>query len=73
MFLPIIEHKGGLFDAIGLGEFPLNEYKQILGDGWQQSMKIPTGKRLGKEAAEQLGLAEATPVGTAFIDAYVVS
>ncbi|CCM03980.1 uncharacterized protein FIBRA_06136 [Fibroporia radiculosa] len=59
------------FQKIGLSEFVHNGYKQ-LGAAEQQVLTagLPVGKGLSKKAAEELGLLEGTPVGSAVIDAY---
>ncbi|KAI0699834.1 Pentulose kinase [Cytidiella melzeri] len=59
------------FHKIGLGEFVENNYRQLGGvDGQVATAGLPVGKGLSKQAAEDLGLLEGTPVGSAVIDAY---
>lgn len=58
------------FSKIGLGEFVENNYRQLGGAGGQVATAgLPVGKGLSKKAAEELGLLEGTPVGSAVIDA----
>ena len=70
-FVPV---KGGwqpeFFQKIGLGDFVNNNYKQLGGvNGQIATAGLPLGKGLSKRAAEELGLIEGTPVGSAVIDA----
>ncbi|EKM59553.1 uncharacterized protein PHACADRAFT_137471 [Phanerochaete carnosa HHB-10118-sp] len=59
------------FQKIDLEEFVQNEYKQLGGaNGHVATAGMPVGKGLSKQAAEELGLLEGTPVGSAVIDAY---
>ncbi|KAJ3536076.1 hypothetical protein NM688_g6884 [Phlebia brevispora] len=59
------------FQKIGLGEFVENHYKQLGGaNGQVATAGLPVGKGLSKQAAQELGLVEGTPVGSAVIDAY---
>ena len=59
------------FEKIGLGEFVQNDYKQLGGaNGNVATAGLPVGSGLSKKAAEELGLLEGTPVGSAVIDAY---
>ena len=59
------------FHQIGLDEIVENQYSQI-GAGEPLIAGLPVGEGLSKEAAEELGLVEGTPVGSAIIDAYGV-
>lgn len=59
------------FEKIGLGELVSSGYVQI-GAG-SETLSIagePVGEGLTKTAAEELGLAQGTPVGSGVIDAY---
>lgn len=59
------------FTKIGLEEFVQSDYKQLGGaHGHVATAGMPVGKGLSKQAAEELGLLEGTPVGSAVIDAY---
>ena len=57
------------FYQIGLDEIVEKKYSQI---GADEPLigGLPVGEGLSKEAAEELGLVEGTPVGSAIIDAY---
>ena len=58
------------FTKIGLEEIVQNDYKQLGGaHGHVATAGMPVGKGLSKQAAEELGLLEGTPVGSAVIDA----
>ena len=59
------------FHQIGLNEIVENRFSQV---GACESLipGLPVGEGLSKEAAEELGLVEGTPVGSAIIDAYGV-
>ncbi|KAI0092507.1 Pentulose kinase [Irpex rosettiformis] len=59
------------FQKIGLADFVENSYKQLGGVGGQiATAGLPVGNGLSQQAAEELGLIEGTPVGSAVIDAY---
>lgn len=58
------------FNQIGLEEFVKRQYSQ-LGKGEPLIAGMPVGEGLSKDAAEELGLMEGTPVGSGLIDAYV--
>ena len=58
------------FRQIGLDELVERQYSQV-GPGEPLVAGLPVGEGLSKEAAEELGLVEGTPVGSAIIDAYV--
>ena len=62
------------FNEIGLGSVVQNGFKQIggdlvHGDGLVLTAGLPIGTGLNKQAANDLGLLEGTPVGSAVIDA----
>jgi ribulose kinase len=59
------------FHAIGLGELVDREYCPIGGRKQEDVLcaGMPVGEGLSKKAAEEMGLAEGTPVGSAIIDA----
>ena len=58
------------FHQIGLDEIVENQYSQIGADE-PLIAGLPVGEGLSKKAAEELGLVEGTPVGSAIIDAFV--
>ena len=57
------------FRQIGLDELVEKQYSQV-GASEPLIAGLPVGEGLSKEAAEELGLIEGTPVGSAIIDAY---
>jgi ribulose kinase len=58
------------FNGIGLSDFVESNYKQLGAvEGDIQTGGVPIGNGLSKKAAQELGLAEGTPVGSAVIDA----
>lgn len=75
---PEIEGSGGwndeFFSAIGLGEFVEERYKRVGGVPNENGKVLfagdVVGNGLSKLAAEEMGLMEGTPVGSAVIDAY---
>ncbi|KAI0775486.1 hypothetical protein BC629DRAFT_1527669 [Irpex lacteus] len=70
-FVPNKGWQPDFFQKIGLGDFVENNYKQLGGVGGQiATAGLPVGGGLSKQAAEELGLLEGTPVGSAVIDAY---
>ncbi|THH01759.1 hypothetical protein EW026_g1009 [Hermanssonia centrifuga] len=70
-YVPNSGWQAEFFQKIGLGEFVDNHYKQLGGaDGQILTAGFPVGMGLSKKAAEELGLVEGTPVGSAVIDAY---
>jgi ribulose kinase len=73
-FIPRVGWKREFFGAIGLGEFCETTYRQIGAEDDEQGVRtvgMPVGRGLERKAAEDLGLMEGTPVGSALIDAYV--
>jgi len=63
-----------LFNEIGLGSIVQNGFKQLgghlmHGEGLVMTAGLPIGTGLNKQAANDLGLLEWTPVGSAVIDA----
>jgi ribulose kinase len=64
--------QAGFFEAIGLPEFVEEHYRQIGAVSADEVLNagMPVGQGLSKQAAEDLGLLEGTPVGSAVIDAY---
>ncbi|PFH50338.1 hypothetical protein AMATHDRAFT_40939 [Amanita thiersii Skay4041] len=59
------------FHKIGLGELAERKFEQMgARDGQVLTAGMPVGRGLSKRAAEELGLVEGTPVGSALIDAY---
>ncbi|EMD31835.1 hypothetical protein CERSUDRAFT_109209 [Gelatoporia subvermispora B] len=69
-FVPGSGWQAEFFSKIGLEEFVQNDYVQIGKRGEVLTAGLPIGKGLSKGAAEELGLLEGTPVGSAVIDAY---
>jgi ribulose kinase len=59
------------FNQIGLEELVKRQYSQV-SKGEPLLAGMPVGKGLSKGAAEELGLMEGTPVGSALIDACVI-
>ncbi|KIK65750.1 hypothetical protein GYMLUDRAFT_39265 [Collybiopsis luxurians FD-317 M1] len=70
-FVPKKGWQPDFFKQIGLGELVDGNYKQ-LGAAHREVLTAgkPVGKGLAKKAAEEFGLVEGTPVGSAVIDAY---
>ena len=64
-YVPSGEHDE-LFLQIGLDELVEKNYSKVP----PLIAGLPVGEGLSKEAAEELGLIEGTPVGSAIIDAY---
>ena len=63
-----------LFNEFGLGSIAQNDFKQLGGDpvcgeGPVMTAGLPIGTGLNNQAADDLGLLEGTPVGSAVIDA----
>ncbi|OCH84587.1 Pentulose kinase [Obba rivulosa] len=69
-FVPGSGWKADFFSKIGLEEFVQNDYVQIGKPGEVLTAGLPVGNGLSKNAAEELGLPEGIPVGSAVIDAY---
>ncbi|KAF5346942.1 hypothetical protein D9758_010142 [Tetrapyrgos nigripes] len=70
-FVPESGWQAEFFEKIGLKELVDREYKQLgATKGQVRAAGSPIGKGLSKKAAEELGLAEGTPVGSGLIDAY---
>jgi ribulose kinase len=73
-FVPKTGWHDEFFKQIGLGQLILNGYAQMgAAEGKILTAGIPVGNGLSKRAAEELGLVEGTPVGSALIDAYVLN
>jgi ribulose kinase len=73
-FVPQTGWHNDFFKQIGLGQLVLNEYVQMgAAKGEVLTAGMPVGTGLSKQAAEELGLVEGTAVGSALIDAYVLS
>ena len=69
-YVPNSGWQAEFFKHIGLGDFVENNYKQLGGvDGDILTAGLPVGRGLSKRSAEELGLLEGTPVGSAVIDA----
>jgi len=67
-YVPNLGWQDDFFNKIGLQEFVQNHYKQLGGN--ILTAGLPVGEGISKQAAEELGLLEGTPVGSAVIDAY---
>lgn len=71
-FVPKTGWHSDFFKQIGLGQLVMNNYLQMgAEDGNVLTAGTPIGTGLSKQAAQELGLVEGTPVGSALIDAYV--
>jgi ribulose kinase len=72
-FISQVGWKDKFFAAITLTEFCETGYKQIGAEGsdGEKMVGMPVGKGLESRAAEELGLVEGTPVGSALVDLYV--
>lgn len=69
-FVPKTGWHNDFFQKIGLGQLVVNEYVQMgAEEGKVLTAGMPVGTGLSKQAAEELGLVEGTPVGSALIDA----
>ena len=68
-YIPDNGWRADFFQKIGLGEFVERDYEPVGGNVLTAGM--PVGHGLCKKAAQELGLAEGTPVGSALIDACV--
>ncbi|KAJ4472041.1 Pentulose kinase [Lentinula aciculospora] len=70
-FVPKSGWQADFFESIGLGDLVKTNYKQLgAANGEVLTAGKPIGKGLSKQAAEEFGLIEGTPVGSAVIDAY---
>ncbi|KAJ3987591.1 Pentulose kinase [Lentinula detonsa] len=70
-FVPKSGWQADFFEKIGLEELVKTDYKQLgAANGEVLTAGKPVGNGLSKQAAEELGLVEGTPVGSAVIDAY---
>ncbi|KAM6495453.1 Pentulose kinase [Amanita muscaria] len=70
-YIPDKGWRADFFQKIGLGEFVERNYKPVgAADGSVLTAGMPVGRGLSKKAAQELGLVEGTPVGSALIDAY---
>ncbi|KAF8632006.1 hypothetical protein AX17_004950 [Amanita inopinata Kibby_2008] len=70
-YIPDKGWRADFFQRIGLGEFVERDYEQMgARHGDVLTAGMPVGRGLSKRAAEELGLVEGTPVGSALIDAY---
>lgn len=71
-FVPKSGWQADFFEKIGLEELVKTNYKQLgAANGEVLTAGKPVGNGLSQQAAEELGLVEGTPVGSAVIDAYV--
>ena len=69
-YVPNAGWQPDFFKKIGLAEFVDNYYQQLGGaDGQVATAGLAVGSGLSKQAADELGLLEGTPVGSAVIDA----
>ncbi|KAK2462324.1 hypothetical protein APHAL10511_005630 [Amanita phalloides] len=69
-YIPDQGWREDFFRGIGLGSFVERDYQPIGAHGKVLTAGMPVGRGLCKRAAEELGLVEGTPVGSALIDAY---
>ena len=61
------------FHKIGLGELVDRNFAPVGGRNKEVLYAgMPVGEGLSKEAAEEMGLVQGTPVGSAIIDAFVI-
>lgn len=65
------ELRAEFFGKIGLEELIMTDYRPLGADKKLLTAGKPVGNGLSKQAAEELGLVEGTPVGSAILDAYV--
>lgn len=73
-FVPKSGWQADFFEKIGLEELVQTNYMQLgAANGEVLTAGKPVGNGLSKQAAEEFGLVEGTPVGSAVIDAYVCS
>jgi ribulose kinase len=69
-FVPKTGWQADFFKQIGLGNLVVEDYKAIgANKGNVLTAGSPVGKGLSGRAAQELGLVEGTPVGSALIDA----
>ncbi len=72
-FVPKTGWQADFFEKIGLSELVKSDYKQLgAANGNVLTAGKPVGNGLSRQAAEEFGLLEGTPVGSAVIDAYVL-
>ncbi|KAF8351030.1 FGGY family of carbohydrate kinase [Amanita rubescens] len=70
-YIPNKGWRSDFFQKIGLGEFVERDYEPMGAVGGKVlTAGMPVGRGLCKKAAQELGLVEGTPVGSALIDAY---
>ncbi|KAJ3889217.1 Pentulose kinase [Lentinula edodes] len=70
-FVPKSGWQADFFEKIGLEELVQTNYMQLgAANGEVLTAGKPVGNGLSKQAAEEFGLVEGTPVGSAVIDAY---
>ncbi|KAF8630051.1 hypothetical protein AX15_003136 [Amanita polypyramis BW_CC] len=70
-YIPDKGWRPDFFQQIGLGEFVERNYQPMGAvNGNVLTAGMPVGRGLSKRAAQELNLAEGTPVGSALIDAY---
>ena len=65
--MPTSGWQKAFFNQIGLEEFVERDYSQV-SEGEPLIAGMPVGEGLSKRAAEELGLMEGIPVGSAIID-----
>ena len=71
-YIPDNGWRADFFQKIGLGEFVERDYEPMGAvSGNVLTAGMPVGHGLCKKAAQELGLVEGTPVGSALIDACV--
>lgn len=72
-YVPNIGWQADFFEKIGLQDFVQNHYQQLGGANDDiLTAGFPVGNGISKQAADELGLLEGTPVGSAVIDALVL-
>ncbi|KAF8727821.1 hypothetical protein AX14_006973 [Amanita brunnescens Koide BX004] len=70
-YTPDKPQRADFFEKIGLGDFVEKDYEPMgAASGNVLTAGMPVGRGLSKKAAQELGLVEGTPVGSALIDAY---
>lgn len=71
-YTPDKPQRADFFEKIGLGDFVEKDYEPMgAASGNVLTAGMPVGRGLSKKAAQELGLVEGTPVGSALIDACV--